>query len=149
MCIRDRFRGFDARLGFSTSLIGDASRLVNDRGERIDVREGQDPAAWGRFDWDADEKGDAFGWHGLDMGESGAMDFLQGKSRRGIDGFQFLTWSADGWEVALTGEFESGDKKHQEQYGFQFAVVPIPGAVWMGMAGLAAVGGARRRMKRG
>ncbi|MFK7960781.1 MAG: hypothetical protein AB8G96_09670 [Phycisphaerales bacterium] len=141
-----KFRGFNARLGFMSWVDGDADFLVNDPGEKLGIRGGDDPLALGRFDWDKREKGDAFGWTDLEVGESGDMHFWQAGHRAGIEGFQFLTWTAEGWDVALTGDFNPGGYCQPDHFGFQFAIVPIPGAVWMGFAGLAAVGAARRRM---
>ena len=55
--------------------------------------------------------------------------------------FQFVSWNGEDWEVVATGEFSRRD-----QFAFSFTVIPLPAPVALGLAGLAIVGIARRRM---
>lgn len=146
------FSALDSSLGFESRVSSeDAMDWRNETGDAVSV--GADPddgngfeqRAAGAFAWDKDGKGDAFAWSGLEAGDSGDVtlsesgdDQLTGR----LTEYQVLTWTGQAWEVAASGSFGDG-------FNVQFAVVPLPLAAWIGIAGLAGAGVARRRIARG
>ena len=141
-----RFTAFDSSLAFESRVSRDLDAWVNDRNERITVA--TDPTdgdafeyrAAGTFRWDRDGKGDAFAWSGLEAGDSGDVTLRDDVSLAGgLGEYQFLTWTGRTWAKVAGGTFGDG-------FNVQFAVVPLPLAAWIGLAGLAGVGVARRRL---
>lgn len=93
--------------------------------------------AGGLFRWDAvSEMGDGFGWSDLRTGDSIAMGFTEFSDM----GFQFLSWDGSSWSVVEAAEFSVGG-----QFAYTATVIPLPAGASLGLIGLAAVAGARRR----
>ena len=131
------------QVGMTSTTSADGGFFINDvRGEDMTIETGDT----GRtvdvdFRW-RENRGDAFAWTRLESGDDVSYEFTT-LSEIGLgdrEAFQFVTWTRDGWRNA--GNFGASLPVTS------FAVVPLPPALLLGMAGLGIVGVYRRRFRR-
>jgi len=141
----------DTEMGMSTTGPDSLNHWINDSGQDIllhfDPPNNTQTAA-GIFNWNADSRGDAFGWSNLAGGDFVTFNFTRGgpnhDSFPGLnedDTFQFVSWNGEDWEVVARDVFSG-----EGDFAFSFTVIPLPAPVLIGTAGLVLVGVARRRM---
>ena len=135
----------DSTLGFNSLAGSDVDRHWNtDSGGTLNWFDfGLTQMVDGTFEWEAGVTSEGFAWSNLDEGDVGTVSFVD----LGLDQlvpdmlFQFITWNGSDWEVAATGDFETGST----QYNLSFFVTSIPGPATLSLFMLAA---ARRRRRR-
>lgn len=144
------FVATDSSLAMDTDADNNSLAWINDAGDDINVREtagGANLNAEGVFLWDRDEKGDGFAWSGLGSGDFVTFNFYENSTRNGgLSDFQFVSWNGSGYDVVAETELSQGSPQNLAQFGFSFTVIPLPPAAFIGLAGLAFVGMARRRI---
>lgn len=96
------------------------------------------------FQWDETTRGDAFALSQLDLRDNGSMVFntLPQFGTSGVArGFQYVSYNNGTWVVVGTGGFNPNGSSTS----LDWRVIPLPHAGAMSLAGLALVGGRRRR----
>ena len=150
----------DAILGMSSTTVATAGYVMNDLG--VDLpnysNNGTTQTVSGDYFWHPDGGADGMAWTNLQLGDTGTFDFTaymggqedgpaggggSASTFAGLDSsetFQFITWNGDTWATIMNGSFSEGGL-----FSFAFAIVPLPPAVAMGLAGLGVLALARKR----
>lgn len=150
------FQAYNARLdmvALANDETGDGiNGWVNDNGGELIQLGSFNPIAQSynfntTFQWDANNRGDAFALSQLDVNDNGTLAFaplpqtgLTGVSR----GFQYVSWDGAAWVVVGTGQFNNAGTGGSST-SLDWRVIPLPSAGAMSLAGLALVGARRRR----
>jgi hypothetical protein len=144
------FIATNSSLAMDTDADNNSLAWINDTGDDIDVREtagGANLNAEGVFLWDDRDKGDGFAWSGLGAGDFVTFNFYENADRAGgLENFQFVSWNGAGYDVVAETELSQSNGQNLAQFGFSFTVIPLPPAAFIGLAGLALAGVARRRI---
>jgi hypothetical protein len=151
----------DAILGMTSTTVASAGYVMNDLGTDLPgySNDGSTQTIFGDYFWHPDGGADGMAWTDLQFGDTGTFDFTayMGEEQEGgpaggsedgttfaglsaSDTFQFISWNGATWDSVMTGSFDEGGA-----FGFAFAIVPLPPAVALGLAGIGLVAIARRR----
>jgi hypothetical protein len=136
----------DSWLGVVSHAEDAGALFVNDVNHDIQfqIDAGGQQTAAGTFVWDSDYHGDAMAWAGLNEGDSGDFCFTDfGCPEFSGDAFQFVSWNGNDWEVVATGDFNWMSK-----FSFEYAIIPVPEALGLGLAGFAGFVTLRRKLSR-
>lgn len=149
----------DAMLGMSSTTVASAGLVMNDLGTDLTgySNGGSTQTVFGDYFWHPDGGADGMAWTGLQYGDTGTFDFTAYMGDGGetaannttfaglnaSDTFQFITWTGSTWDSVMSGSFDDGGS-----FSFAFAIVPLPPALMLGIAGIGAVTVVRRRRKK-
>jgi hypothetical protein len=138
-------------LQMASSGVGSGLTYINNIASTVMLTTGADGSrvASANFVWNANGGGDAFAWANLHEDDAVSFRFLRPSGGTGLiepSTFQFVTWGANGWELA---QLPAGDTLFDAEGSYTFGgrVVPLPSAFAMGGLSLLAATAIRRRTK--
>jgi hypothetical protein len=125
---------------------------INDAGDTdfvVNPSSGGFQALAASFNWDdTNAKGDGFAWSNLARNDGGDLRFGGQESDNFGSGeamkIQFASWNGTSWDTTIIDGLDL--TALENAVGFDFVVIPLPPAAFIGLLGLAGVGVMRRRM---